>query len=88
MTNCAGLGCLAPRGVMCHCGGCHETFSNITLFEDHQSFTPVFHCRPVADWSAGLVQDEEGVWWTPEGLVSKARNVERLQASKQARTGT
>lgn len=52
-----------------HCAECHLTFATLSLFEKHRRGGVCFSPGP------DLVADDEGVWWTPEGLS----NLSRLQ---------
>lgn len=60
-----------------HCAGCHETFSTLGLFERHR------RGGGCVDVTEGLIQDEELVWWSPEGL----ENLYRLQEVGRERFG-
>lgn len=68
----------------CGCAGCDKTFSNLTLFDRHQHWdydaVPRLSCKTPE--SLGLVSDQNGTWWTPEGLKS---STERVAAMKEAR---
>jgi hypothetical protein len=77
--NCSQRGCPNPTGAECHCSGCHETYSGITLFDAHQSWTP-FKCNPpAADLGASrsdgtvLVQNNRGTWCTAGELARRTR---------------
>lgn len=68
-----------------HCAGCCETYATLSLFDAHR----------IGPWSDrrcvipdGLVQDDEGVWWTPEGLANNVRQrVAGAEAIRHARSG-
>lgn len=52
-----------------HCAECHQTFSTLSLFDKHRKDGA---CHRL---TGNQKQDEEGVWWTPQGLA----NLRRLQ---------
>ena len=63
-----------------HCAACHETFANLTLFDTHRAGDHTArHCLPPAP---GLIQDDEGVWWTPEGHANLHRLAERFATQR------
>lgn len=55
-----------------HCGGCCQTFSTLSLFDAHhrirkgESFC--WGLEGYEDQFRKFVRDQEGVWWTPQGL--------------------
>jgi hypothetical protein len=70
--------CAKVSGANCHCGLCHQTFGTLAAFDDHQvrrygTSRPVT-CHPAAGFGRlGLVQDDRGVWRTPEGVARYER---------------
>ena len=60
-----------------HCGGCHETFGALSIFDKHRRDG---RCLPPAE---GLVQDGEGVWCTTEGLANREALGIRLRAGQE-----
>lgn len=49
----------------CHCGGCHETFSGVHLFDAHRSLTGEHgSCRDPRTLGGG-VELRDGVWSYP-----------------------
>lgn len=85
MTDC----CAAVHGAQCHCSLCHQTFSGLTLFDDHQDVNyhrrPPVVCKPPQ--ALGLVQDAEGTWCTPEGLKDRERLRGQLARLRSERAG-
>lgn len=69
-----------------HCGGCHETFGALSIFDKHRRDG---RCLPPAE---GLVQDDEGVWCTTEGLANREvlgiRLTHMRERPKPANVGT
>lgn len=49
----------------CHCGGCHETFSGIALFDKHRSQYGE-HGRCLDPATLAGVELRDGVWSRPE----------------------
>lgn len=41
METCAQRGCPGVQGGACHCGRCHQTFTGVTAFDEHQRLTGV-----------------------------------------------
>lgn len=84
--NCVQAGCREPRPAECHCARCHETFGTLTMFDAHQDVDhdtrPAVSCREPG--TLGAVTDARGTWQTPAGLISRARNAERLRAARAA----
>lgn len=71
MTSCARLSCrpVPVKVTRCHCGGCHQTFSGVSAFDKHQTFSEGggITCHDLA--VRGLVLREQAgflVWGWPE----------------------
>jgi hypothetical protein len=82
------MDCCARTGrTQYHCGRCHVTFAALSSFDAHliraAASRAVTGCRVPGDM--GLVQDDKGVWRTPEGLVQRDRRSVMLAA---LRTGS
>lgn len=85
-----------------HCSGCHETFSTGELWERHRigNYQPGRTCLPAGVRRVGidergaiitssdLIQDREGVWWTPDGLEAHHERVARTREWRFQRRGT
>lgn len=80
--------CPEPRGAQCHCGACHQTFSGLGLFDQHQdvNYTQRPAVRCYAPRYLGLVQNAEGVWHTREGLKHADSLTTRLAKARSDRT--
>ena len=83
--SCATHGCpaLRPGSTACHCAGCHRTFSNLTLFDQHQDWRANLgspSCKAPA--ALGLVRANE-TWWTPEGLQASTERVGRMHQARK-----
>jgi hypothetical protein len=82
-VNCAAHGCPSPAGSACHCAACHQTFSNLTLFDRHQDWrTMPGKLSCVAARELGLVRGPTGTWWTPEGLQASTERAGRLHQAR------
>lgn len=69
-----------------HCGGCHETFATLGLFDRHRRAGQCLPAAGVTDRGDMLAQDVEGVWFSP---AARARlrgvlGVQRLAGSRPA----
>lgn len=81
--NCATRGCPAPTGSACHCAACHQTFSNLTLFDRHQDWRTCPGKLSCKDPEAlGLVRAPTGTWWTLEGLQISTERAGRLRQAR------
>lgn len=74
------------HGSLSLCARCGRTFLNLTAFDKHQDVDykriPIVICMDPAN--LGLVQDEIGLWGTPEGHARRAADAERLNAKRAA----
>lgn len=72
------------HGALSQCAACGRTFLNLTAFDNHQDVDyhriPMVTCK--APETLGLVQDEVGLWGTPEGHARRAADAERLNAKR------
>ena len=70
-----------------HCPACHETFATLTLFDMHGrgEWAGRYCADPRTDKfglekrPVHLVPDNEGVWWTAEGLADLAVRSDRAR---------
>lgn len=64
------------HGTANGCASCGHQFAALAQFDAHQDIDydrdPVLICHWPTD--LGLVQDDRGVWQTPEGLVRREAN--------------
>lgn len=71
------------------CAKCREDFGSLTLFDQHQNVgygrkaSPVVMCH--APQALGLVQDQGGTWYTPEGLNAAHSLRDRLASARSRR---
>jgi hypothetical protein len=85
--NCHARGCppLRPDTAACHCPACHQTFSGLGLFDDHQDWSQGWasgvSCKAPA--ASGLVWGGSA-WWTPEGLQASTERVGRMHQARAA----
>ena len=77
--KCFHLGCPIPplNSRVSHCsGGCHRTFSGVSAFDRHQTFSEETGSVCHDPSARGLVQRADGVWrWDREFPVSRVRDV-------------
>lgn len=75
--------CELVQGGECHCAACHVTFSNLTLFDRHQVVSykrRTIRCKSPS--KLGLVQNDRGTWYTPEGLAKAQLSATRLATAR------
>jgi hypothetical protein len=69
------------------CAACGEQFGALAQFDAHQDVDyerdRAVICRPPA--GLGLVQDDRGVWQTPEGLARREMDRARLAGMASSR---
>lgn len=86
--KCHARGCppLKENSRVCHCAGCHRTFSSLTLFDSHQDWSQGWSsgvaCK--APGELGLVRAANGVWWIPESLTALTEKVTRMNQARAA----
>lgn len=74
-----------PGSRASHCGACHETFGTVHLFDSHRvGNTDTRRCLvPGYDELSYLVEDDHGVWQTPEGLEYRTHLAARLAEGRR-----
>jgi hypothetical protein len=60
-----------------HCGGCHETFSGVTLFDAHRSLKGGEHGSCADPATMAGVELRDGVWSYPEMSADARAKVAR-----------
>lgn len=75
------------HGAANGCASCGHQFASLEKFDAHQNIDyerdPVLICHWPTD--LGLVQDDRGVWQTPEGLARQEADRVRLAAMSASR---
>lgn len=69
-----------------HCGGCHETFASLSLFDrhrvgDHGADRRCLNPAEMTDSGAPLAQDEHGTWYSPAARAALRAAHEREDAA-------
>jgi len=74
------------HGPLSQCAACGRTFLNLTAFDKHHDvdYTRIPAVRCIDPIEINLVQDEHGLWGTPEGHARRAADADRLRAQRAA----
>jgi hypothetical protein len=55
-----------------HCGGCHETFVSLSVFDAHRRDSKCLAPEDVKYLKSGLAARADGIWYSPAAVAAAA----------------
>lgn len=65
-----------------HCGGCHETFVSLVLFDAHRQDGKCLDASTMQYRGGPLAQNDDGVWWSPVSRDEARQRFESLRGTR------